>query len=553
MTSRIRKFFQPFGFFRVGAALAIFFATAITSSAQTFTVLVDFDGTDGTSPYSLVQGVDGDLYGVAYAGAGTVFKITTSGTLTTLHHFCALAGCADGQTPVSLVQAIDGNFYGTTQYGGINSSGTVFKITPAGKLTTLHSFCTQASCSDGSQPFGLMQAANGTFYGTTNSGGVHNAGTVYKVTPAGTLTTLHSFNLADGANPFGQLVQGTDGNFYGTTVNGGTSGAGTVFKITPAGKLTTLHSFNNADGANPYSWLVQATDGNFYATAGGGGAYGGGTVFRITPAGTLTTLYNFCSQINCTDGAYPQGGLVQASDGQFYGTTSNGGDPACFYYHVGCGTAFQITPGGTLTTLHIFESTDGMSPKDGLVQATDGNFYGATESGGTGNGTVFSIATGLGPFVSFLHNPAKVGQTFGVLGQGLTGTSSVSFNGTPATFKVLKDTFLTAVVPTGATTVPVTVTTPSGVLTSNTVFRVTPQVLSFDPTSGPVGTVVTITGVSFTQATGVGFGSYVPANFTVNSDTQLTATVPTGAKTGPVGVQTPGGTGISSAVFTVTQ
>jgi uncharacterized repeat protein (TIGR03803 family) len=238
---------------------------------------------------------------------------------------------------------------------------------------------------------------------------------------------------------------------------------------------------------------------------------------------------------------------VQATDGNFYGTTNWGGAG-------GYGALFEITPAGMLTTLHSFSTADGYGNKFTLLQGTDGKFYGSTEIGGPlGSGTIYILDNGLGPFVSFLRNQAKVGQTFGVLGQGLTGTTSVSFNGTPATFTVLRDTFLTAVVPAGATTFPVTVTTPSGLLTSNTAFRVTPQVLSFDPPSGPAGTVVTITGVSLTQTTGVGFGDYVPANFTVNSDTQVTATVPTGAKTGAVGVQTPGGTGVSSAAFTVTQ
>ena len=558
MTSRIRRFFHPFRSVGMGAALVlvIWFATAIASPAQTFTILHAFDGSDGTTPTELVQGIDGNFYGTTgygggsncgwgYGGCGTVFKITPGGTLTTGHHFTG----TDGSTAHrGLVQATDGSYYGITAYGGAIGGGTVFNITSTGKLTTLHNF---GSLTDGYMPYGLMQASNGNFYGVTAYGGILGYGTVFKISPAGTLTPFHSFDNTDGATPTGQLVQGTDGNFYGTTYVGGAGGAGTVFKITPAGKLTTLYDFcsqaNCTDGANPIAGLVQAADGNFYGTTYGGGAYGSGTVFKITPSGALTTLHSFCSEDGCTDGANPGYELVQGTDGNFYGTTNWGGAG-------GYGTLFEITPAGTLTTLHNFETVDGYINKFALLQGTDGKFYGSTEIGGPlGSGTIYILDNGLGPFVSFLRNTAKVGQTFGVLGQGLTGTSSVSFNGTPATFKVVKDTFLTAVVPAGATTVSVTVTTPGGVLTSNKAFRVTPQVLSFNPSSGPTGTVVTITGVSLTQATVVGFGNYVPASFTVNSDSQVTATVPTGAKTGVVGIQTAGGTGISSAAFTVTQ
>ena len=187
-------------------------------------------------------------------------------------------------------------------------------------LTTLHLF----SWSDGANPeAGLVQGIDGSFYGTTNLGGASDAGTVFKITPAGTLTTLHSFSGSDayGKNPFAGLVQGTDGNFYGTTERGGTSRYGTVFWITTAGALTTLHSFNYSDGANPHAGLVQGADGSFYGTTITGGAYYRGTVFKITPAGALTTLHSF----SWSDGADPIAGIVQATDGSFYGTTASGG------------------------------------------------------------------------------------------------------------------------------------------------------------------------------------------------------------------------------------
>jgi uncharacterized repeat protein (TIGR03803 family) len=356
-------------------------------SAQKLTTLNSFAGSDGLDPYArLVQGSDGNFYGTAQGGgandAGTVFKITPSGTLTTLYSF----GVGDGKSPYGwLVQGSDGNFYGTTSAGGAHNSGTVFKITPGGTLTTLHTF----NLSDGTSPSaGLVQGSNGNFYGTTVAGGANHEGTVFKITPSGTLTTLYSFGVSDGKNPFGWLVQGSDGNFYGTTEGGGgATDAGTVFKITPSGTLTTLYSFDVSDGANPFAGLVQGSDGNFYGTTVAGGANNGdGTVFKITPSGTLTILHSF----NLSDGAYPYGGLVQGSDGNFYGTTYfGGGSSNCAD---GCGTVFKITPSGTLTTLYSFAGSDGKNPYGGLVQGSDGNFYGTTTGGGANDaGTVFRL------------------------------------------------------------------------------------------------------------------------------------------------------------------
>ena len=175
-----------------------------------------------------------------------------------------------------------------------------------------------------------------------------------------------------------------NGNFYGTTYLGGANGDGTVFELTPAGALTMLHSFDGTDGSNPTE-LVQASDGNFYGTTENGGAHGAGTVFEITVVGVLITLYNFCSETNCTDGEYPYAGLVQARNGNFYGATDAGGAN-------GDGTVFEITSEGVLTTLHSFDGTDGAEPAPALVQANNGNFYGTTLTGGAnGDGTVFEL------------------------------------------------------------------------------------------------------------------------------------------------------------------
>ena len=335
----------------------------------TLTTLHTFTG--GHEPYAdLIQVTNGDLYGTASSGGahgfGTVFRISTSGTQAdTLYSFCAQPNCADGESPTSnLVQSTTGELYGTTLLGGANvaprglsGDGTVFKITQAGKLTTLYRFCAQPECTDGSLPqAGLIQATNGDLYGTTFNGGVNNAGTVFKITPSGTLTTLYSFcaqpNCTDGRLPDGGLVQASDGHLYGTTQNGGSNDKGTIFKITLTGQLTTVYRFcaetGCADGQSPRAALVQAINGDFYGTATAGGAVTGeGTVFRMTPAGKLTTLHEFCVESGCTDGSVPSG-LVLATDGNLYGTTGGGG--LC----CNRGTVFGITPSGVFTTLYSF-------------------------------------------------------------------------------------------------------------------------------------------------------------------------------------------------------
>jgi uncharacterized repeat protein (TIGR03803 family) len=469
-------------------ACAIFVLCAmktIALPAQTFTTLHSFDGTDGAGPAGLVQGTSGDLYGTTGAGGaganadGTIFKITPSGRLTTLYTFCSQGGCTNGYSPrAGLAQARNGDFYGSTDYGGTHGPGTIFKITPSGTLTTLYSFCAQSGCPDGGYPIGgLVQATNGNLYGTTSGGGA--GGTIFKITPSSTLTTLYNFcsqsGCTDGDFPVAGLVQATNGDLYGTTEWGGANdtcptlpvlppSCGTVFKITPSGTLTTLHSFDGPDGANPEAGLVQAASGDLYGSTVGGGADGFGTVFRINPSGALTTLHSF----DGTDGAYPYAGLVQATDGDFYGTTAAGGSGASSY-----GTVFKMTPSGTLTTLHRFSDSDGAGLYAGLVQATNGDFYGTTSGGGAnGDGTVFSLSVGLGPFVETRPTSGKAGAAVEILGTDLTGATSVAFNGTAAAFKVLSPSLIAAAVPAGATTGTVQVITTGGTLSSNVPFQV---------------------------------------------------------------------------------
>jgi uncharacterized repeat protein (TIGR03803 family) len=334
----------------------------------------------------------------------------------------------------------------------------------------------------------VIEATGGNFYGTTSTGGVNGYGTVFKIASPGKLTTLYSFcsqaNCVDGASPYAGLIQSTDGNFYGTTLYGGANNSacgpyfcGTVFKITPAGHLTTLYSFG-LEGTGP-NGLVQAANRNFYGTTATGGNNSWGTVFEITPQGQLTTLYNFCSQTNCTDGAEPFAGLIQATDGNFYGTTYYGGTNPSACNGMWCGTVFKITTAGKLTTLHSFDAKDGGQPSAALAQATNGNFYGETTVGGdltcnapSGCGDIFSLSVGLGPFVETQPTSGKVGNAVIILGNNLKGVNRVTFNGTAAKFKVISSTEIKTTVPSGATTGFVTVTTSKKTLKSNVVFRV---------------------------------------------------------------------------------
>ena len=467
--------------FRV-AASAVFLlciATVIAARAQTFTTLASFDGTNGLDSLStLVEGLDGNLYGTTSIGGssdcslgcGTVFKITPGGTLTTLHLFDS----TDGSKPYAgLLLATEGAFAGTTAYGGAYGFGTFFKLTTAGKLTMLASV-------DNAPDARLIQATDGNFYGTSLFGG-NNFGDVFRITTGGTLTSLFSFQYPSGEAPYGGLIQASDGKLYGTTARGGANAAGTagtIFRITLEGALRTIYNFcaqaNCPDGYHPSTPLVQSADGNFYGTTFDGGpsnncSDGCGTVFKISPAGTLTTLHIF----DGSDGGGPTAGLVQGTDGNFYGTTIEGGTSNnC---PDGCGTVFKITPGGTLITLHSFDRTDGESPYGGLVQASNGIFYGTTEYGGINtDGTVFSLSMGLGPFVKTLPTRGTVGEKVIIQGTNLIGATAVTFNGSAAVFTVVSKTEITTVVPTGATSGKVTVATPHGTLSSNVPFRVRP-------------------------------------------------------------------------------
>jgi uncharacterized repeat protein (TIGR03803 family) len=357
------------------------------TSADTLKTLHTFTGgADGSVPHGgLIQATNGDYYGTTESGGGsdlgTVFSITGAGTLSTIYNF---GGTGNGANPeAGLIQGSDGFLYGTTYSGGTSNAGTVFKVGTTGALTTLHSF---SGGSDGGNPqAGIVQGSDTNYYGTTSGGGASGDGTIFAVFPSGEFISVYDFTGGtDGANPKAALIQGSDGFLYGTAYGGGTSNFGTVFRYSLGSGLTYLYNFTGGeDGANPQGVLAEDVNSNFYGTTYGGAA-GYGTVFRFsTTTGRLDVLWVFGDG---SDGGNPEAGLILADDGNLYGTTSTGGNG-------GAGTVFKITKGGALTTLYnITGGKDGAVPLAGLLQASSTNFLGTTSAaGGDSLGTVFSL------------------------------------------------------------------------------------------------------------------------------------------------------------------
>lgn len=457
----------------------IFFTCAAPVFAQTFSVFGNLGGNQVSALSNVIQAADGNYYGTTVYGGptytGTVFKITPAGAISTVYLFCSLANCVDGAQPFSgLTLGADGNLYGSTNFGGANGEGTVFKVTLSGTLTTLHSF----DGTDGCTPQGgVMLANNGLFYGTTLGCGSTGWGTVFSISSAGTFRTLHNFtrSATDGGAPYTAPMQASDGNLYGVTLDGG--GSGVVYKMTPAGSLATIHRFcldDCTDGESPLGGLVEGTDGALYGTtATSANCQTCGTVFRITTTGALTTLHTF----SVSDGATPLAALAVGNDGVMYGTTSQGG--ASTNCSGGCGTIYSMTTGGTFTSLYSFcvvsGCPDGDDPQAApLYQATNGTFYDGTPYGGTGNvGVIFAFSEGYAPFVTPSPAAGTVGSRVTILGNSLSGATAVSFNGTPAVFST-SPSAIRATVPAGATTGIITVTLPGSTLTSKINFTVRP-------------------------------------------------------------------------------
>ncbi len=521
----------------------------IALQAQTYTDLHDFMyNVDGAYNYYsgiYTQGTDGNLYGTTYyygptASYGTVVKITPSGNVTVLYNF---TDTTDGGYPIGgLTLGADGNFYGTTitdnDSGKSCYYGTVYKISASGKLTTLHCF-TDVN-GDGYYPYSPPVVGKKGLYGVTSG---YSA---YTITSSGAYKSLGAKLPGPSYAP---LLLANDGNLYGTTYTGGNPGYGTIFKLSTTGAVTIIHNFDYTNGGYPLGGLVQGSDGNLYGTTyqGGTATNPAGTIFKVSlKGGGFTVLKNFDSQ--SSDGGNPYAGLVAGSDGNFYGATyTSSGTPY--------GTLFKITKGGTYSVLNIFDYYHGAYNLATPMQHTNGNLYSATyEGGANAYGVFWSLNNGMSKFCSIVGYAAGTsGTKVQILGQGFNSASAVKFGSGSATFTVTNDNYLTATVPTAGTTGNVTVTESGGTLTCKQQYKVLPVLTSFNPTSGPVGTQVTITGSGFIGTKTVTFNGVKATGFTVNNaGTSITVNVPSGATTGKIKITTPGGTATSSGPFTVT-
>jgi uncharacterized repeat protein (TIGR03803 family) len=507
-----------------------------------FTLVDEYEfncATGGCTPYdfgSLMQGSDGNLYGTSSGGGahafGTIFSLTTSGGYTDLWHFDGVTG----EYPnAALILASDGNYYGTSPFGGANTWGTLFRFTPPSTVTVLHNF----TGLEGQAFVPPTQGKDGNLYGVTGTG------IAYSITLNGTYKQLP--NAPGGL--FGPLLLASDGNLYGAASTGGTFNNGAVFRMsTPSGAIKIIHSFTGADGADPQGGLAQASDGKLYGTTEYGGPNDNGVIYKMTLNGKITVLHTF--DVNgVSDGQFPIAGLLAASDGYLYGVNFRGGAGAE-------GTIFRITTSGTFTKLFdLPTAAPGIYPQSTLMQHTNGNIYGLTIQGGyAGNGIFFGlIAPNLtqilkvaGPIFLLPGSPVQV------LGNNLTHVIAVNFGGVSAQFTLGTDSVLTATVPNGSLDGVVNVIYDTGLMTQTmSSYHILPKITNLDPSSGQVGTVVNITGGGLTAAKKVAFGSVTATSFSVISATLIQATVPTGAKTGKVSVQTPNGSATSPMKFTV--
>jgi uncharacterized repeat protein (TIGR03803 family) len=368
-----------------GFALSLIAPFAAAQAGGTGKVLYSFAGSTGQNPLGGLIASVGSFYGTTESGGknsyGTVFRLESDGTETVLLSFDYSHGARPN---AGVISDRAGNLYGTTQQGGANSYGVVFKVAPNGTETVLHTFTGSFSGSDGAYPVdGLIFDTKGNLYGTTQGGGTSDNGTVFKLAKNGTEIVLHSFAGSDGALPYGGLIQDTAGNLYGTTLDGGKNSDGVVFKVAPNHTETVLHDFTGSDGAYPVAALVRDASGNLFGTTKQGGAHGAGTVFKLAPDGTESVLHSFTG---FSDGAFPMSGLLKDKTGHLYGTTNAGGAH-------GAGTVFKVSATGATTTIYSFPGgTGGASPQAGLLRDQAGELLGTTSSGGAhGDGTVFMV------------------------------------------------------------------------------------------------------------------------------------------------------------------
>jgi len=464
------------------ACAAFTLSPAVCVQAQTYTDLANFNGENGAGSTVLIQATDGNFYGASGADTfGNIFRVTPSGEITAIYKFCSQPGCADGDDPIwGPVLGSDGNLYGVTETGGSHAgsktgSGTFYKMTLSGEITTLYNFCSVTPCTDGQYPNGIVLGSDGNFYGTAFAGGQFNKGDIFEISATGELTVLYSFcafeSCATGNEPIYPPIQASNGSIYGVTYGG----EGVLYELTPSGTYNVIHHFCSlsgcTDGFQPTT-LAQGANGNIFGTTVQGGTTGHGTVFEVT----ATNQYIVLDNLDYLRGS-PFGGVVPGNDGNLYGTTIGPGTAE------NGGTIYKVTPEGRYTQLYTFSecSITGYNPNTSLLQGTDGLLYGSTPYGGDdtfdggcgGYGTIFTFANGIGPSVQPVPVAGPVGQSVLILGNGLTGSTSVTFNGVAAEFTVESDTYISATVPTGATTGTVSVVTPSGTLNSNPQFVVT--------------------------------------------------------------------------------
>ena len=525
----------------------LFSFAMVPAQAQTPTVLYSFMNSSSDAPFpqgNIVQDRDGNMYGVGgRPNAAAVYKISPAGVESIFFNFpTSWADCNLG----GLTLGSDGNFYGVCTVGNpATQQGSIYRLTPAGVFTDLHDFP-----ASGNYPvLPPIQASDGNFYGVLNYGG---NGSVYKMTPAGVVTTIHTFVSPD-VQPISGLFQASDGNFYATiTLCGLTGNRGCVYKLTTGGTYKNIYGFADPTGSGACAGVIQGKDGKLYGASSFGGANGNGTLYNLTTAGVHTVLHDFNS---VTDGGcggvsnlFTVPSLLQVNDGTFYGANNGGGSG-------NGGSIFKLTSANVFTPF-LLSNAGGISPYTTPIQNTNGLVYGTTSSGGAnGVGNFFSVSTGDAAFVNLepTQKSGFVGASVGMFGQGFSSASVVKFGGVVATTKTLSGTtYITAVVPAGAHTGTVMVTTGTTTLTSPQTYKVKPKILNFTPTSGHVAQLVTINGTGLIQTTGVKFGKVKATTFTVVSDSQVTAVVPTlplGAVT--IAITTPGGTANSPTKFTV--
>jgi len=564
----------------------------------------DFPSVGNFEASQLIQASNGDFYGVsAYGGKsslGFVYRVSrSSGVITHLHDF----GFSDGATPRGqLLEASDGFLYGTTEAGGANRSdycylgqyygesgcGTIFKVGLNGGFTKVHDFYTEADGYQSAPSTGMIQASDGNFYGMAMRPFPTGTSSIFKMTPGGTVSVLHLFpaDQSQGFQALSGMVEASDGKLYGTMGSGGPvsdgqSACGTVFKAGTDGSFELLHTFTGSDGCTPWAPLLEHSDGKFYGTTQTGGSFAGpclgvgcGTIFRIAPYGEYELLRALTG--TAADGEYPRNsGLVALPDGSMYGAL--GGNPNAAGYYMplctpdggpssfSCGTMYRIDPQGNFARVFDFGASNGalgLFPESTLILATDGNLYGTTiGGGGWGQGVVYRyVLNGSTPIVAIdAVDPvgATPSSTISLLGYGFTGTTQVTFgNGTtaiPTSYSVISDNRIDAVVPVTAQSSAPGVSGPLGTTYSPQWFYVSPSIDEITPTSGRVGSGVTLLGAHFNNVQSITFGGGVAAtewSYVTSEDTAISVTVPVGAQTGPITLTTPGGSA-ESETFTV--